>query len=397
MPYRQRCPQICVFHPPYRVSPCWILQNKWAMELSIYCSSLPLSCLFNFRPLYLIIRNIRISSVTSYSTTSHSNDSFCLSVIGHWSCVVVLYFLLKMAVLESYHGYFLWNYVPSLAGAIVFVFLFLTTSAFQFWRLFKTNAKFCWPFALGCLCTYFFLDYIATDKMILDYKSSFITSISWGHWLLCKSCICQQDRKIDAIHFPKLLYPSCSSAFRSIYLHDTWPDHALCPRRTPLHFSHHLAHKGFRNWRYNVIHGSRRGWCSAPARLRLEKILSSLVYLFRPSHLDCSSSWQLFFDFAWANFRHGLLAIPRLHGSKHFTCSTLLAFWFWLGSSSALSSTYRAKLDTPWSTNGHFTLSTPTQCLSSLWFSISDIPASYQRLQQQMRSRRTYSSVGLQS
>jgi len=83
-----------------------------------------------------------------------------------------------MAVLESYKGYFLWNYVPSLAGAIIFVFLFLTTSAFQFWRLFKTNAKFCWPFALGCLCTYFFLDYIATDEMILDYKSSFLTSIS---------------------------------------------------------------------------------------------------------------------------------------------------------------------------------------------------------------------------
>ena len=58
----------------------------------------------------------------------------------------------KMAILESHKGYYLWNYIPSVAGAVVFILLFFTTSALHFWRLFKTGTKFCWPFALGCIC-----------------------------------------------------------------------------------------------------------------------------------------------------------------------------------------------------------------------------------------------------
>ena len=59
----------------------------------------------------------------------------------------------KMAVLQTYKGdYYLWNYVPSMPGAVVFIVLFVIMSVVHCWRIFKTGTKFCWPFAIGCIC-----------------------------------------------------------------------------------------------------------------------------------------------------------------------------------------------------------------------------------------------------
>ncbi|KAI7779838.1 RTA1 like protein [Diaporthe eres] len=55
-----------------------------------------------------------------------------------------------MAKLEPYRGgYYLWNYVPSIAGAVIFLLLFLGMTALVSWRMFKTKTWFCLPFAIG--------------------------------------------------------------------------------------------------------------------------------------------------------------------------------------------------------------------------------------------------------
>lgn len=57
-----------------------------------------------------------------------------------------------MAQLETYKGYYLWRYVPSIEAAIIFMLLFLAPTLAIFWRIYKTRTWFCLAFALGGLC-----------------------------------------------------------------------------------------------------------------------------------------------------------------------------------------------------------------------------------------------------
>jgi hypothetical protein len=62
-----------------------------------------------------------------------------------------------MAQLETYKGYYLWKYVPSQAGAVIFLLLFLTATAYHTWRIWKHKTYFCICFAIGGFCTHPFL------------------------------------------------------------------------------------------------------------------------------------------------------------------------------------------------------------------------------------------------
>ena len=60
-----------------------------------------------------------------------------------------------MAKLEAYRGtYYLWQYVPSIPAAIIFALLFLLPTIFHIWKICKTRARFCIPFAIGGVCTF---------------------------------------------------------------------------------------------------------------------------------------------------------------------------------------------------------------------------------------------------
>ncbi|GFF25039.1 protein RTM1 [Aspergillus udagawae] len=57
-----------------------------------------------------------------------------------------------MAKLEPHAGdYYLWKYVPSIPAAVIFFLLFVCTTAFHSWKIWKTRARFCIPFAIGGL------------------------------------------------------------------------------------------------------------------------------------------------------------------------------------------------------------------------------------------------------
>lgn len=53
----------------------------------------------------------------------------------------------KLEPLKS--GYYLWNYVPSIAAAVIFILLFLAMTALIVWRMWKTKTWFNVPFAIG--------------------------------------------------------------------------------------------------------------------------------------------------------------------------------------------------------------------------------------------------------
>ncbi|KAF7893223.1 uncharacterized protein EAF02_000761 [Botrytis sinoallii] len=64
-----------------------------------------------------------------------------------------------MAKLEPYSGdYYLWNYIPSMTAAVIFIILFIITTALHTWRMFKTKSWFCTAFCVGGL--FEFIGYI---------------------------------------------------------------------------------------------------------------------------------------------------------------------------------------------------------------------------------------------
>ncbi|KAF2626199.1 putative RTA1 domain protein [Macroventuria anomochaeta] len=55
-----------------------------------------------------------------------------------------------MAVLEPYRdGYYLWNYVPSIGAAVIFILLSLVMTASISWHMSKIKTWFCVPFVIG--------------------------------------------------------------------------------------------------------------------------------------------------------------------------------------------------------------------------------------------------------
>ncbi|GLA02535.1 hypothetical protein AnigIFM60653_002009 [Aspergillus niger] len=55
-----------------------------------------------------------------------------------------------MAKLEPYkHGVYLWQYLPSLAAAVIFAIIFASVTVVHFIKLKKWRARFCIPYAIG--------------------------------------------------------------------------------------------------------------------------------------------------------------------------------------------------------------------------------------------------------
>ncbi len=51
-------------------------------------------------------------------------------------------------------GYYLWRYVPNKGAAVLFLLLFLASLLFISWKIWKTRARFCIVFAIGCFCRF---------------------------------------------------------------------------------------------------------------------------------------------------------------------------------------------------------------------------------------------------
>lgn len=50
--------------------------------------------------------------------------------------------------------YYLWHYVPSMPGAIIFIILFIAATAAHSYRMFRFRQWFYIPFILGCICKF---------------------------------------------------------------------------------------------------------------------------------------------------------------------------------------------------------------------------------------------------
>lgn len=54
-------------------------------------------------------------------------------------------------------GYYLWRYLPNKGAAVLFLLLFLASFFYISWKIYKTKARFCNVFAVGCFCMLFTL------------------------------------------------------------------------------------------------------------------------------------------------------------------------------------------------------------------------------------------------
>lgn len=50
-------------------------------------------------------------------------------------------------------AYKFWNYVPSLAAAVIFLLVFLALTGLHTWKMVKTKTWFCISFTMGGVCT----------------------------------------------------------------------------------------------------------------------------------------------------------------------------------------------------------------------------------------------------
>ncbi|KAJ5638450.1 RTA1 like protein [Penicillium herquei] len=48
-------------------------------------------------------------------------------------------------------GYYVWQYIPSMIAAVIFLILFTLTTVFHFWKIFQTKVQYTLPFAIGGL------------------------------------------------------------------------------------------------------------------------------------------------------------------------------------------------------------------------------------------------------
>ena len=58
----------------------------------------------------------------------------------------------SMPTLETYHGVYLWHYVPSLPLAITFAIVYGLATMTHGWKMVTTRMWFCLPFVIGCIC-----------------------------------------------------------------------------------------------------------------------------------------------------------------------------------------------------------------------------------------------------
>jgi hypothetical protein len=58
-------------------------------------------------------------------------------------------------------GVYLWRYLPNQGAAILFLLLFMATFLFISWKIWRTCARFCIVFAIGC-----FSELISSFKLL---------------------------------------------------------------------------------------------------------------------------------------------------------------------------------------------------------------------------------------
>ncbi|KAL2782936.1 hypothetical protein BJX66DRAFT_345398 [Aspergillus keveii] len=54
-----------------------------------------------------------------------------------------------MTELQSYEGYYLWNYVPSRVAAVIYILLSLGATAYHIAKIWKLKTYFCTCFTIG--------------------------------------------------------------------------------------------------------------------------------------------------------------------------------------------------------------------------------------------------------
>ncbi|KAK3673639.1 hypothetical protein LTR78_006544 [Recurvomyces mirabilis] len=124
-----------------------------------------------------------------------------------------------MPELETFHGSYLWDYLPNLPAAIVFATLFTLATVMHTWRMCKGRMWFCVPFVIGGVCE--FLGYI-TRALSTNATGNLVLFLVQSIFLL-----------LPAVFFAATLYMVYSRIIRAV---DGERFALITARRTTIYF-----------------------------------------------------------------------------------------------------------------------------------------------------------------
>lgn len=78
------------------------------------------------------------------------------------------------ADLDAANQFRLYHYDPTVVGAIIFVLLFLATTALHFWQLFRSKCCFLLPLAIGGICEFY---EIGRQRLAINTKSRYFNEL----------------------------------------------------------------------------------------------------------------------------------------------------------------------------------------------------------------------------
>jgi hypothetical protein len=113
-----------------------------------------------------------------------------------------------------------YRYDPSMAGAAIFILVFMATTFYHVFQLLKTRTWFFIPFVIGGFCE--------LDKP--NKKAKVTDSSSRVHWIYWTRYVKQAEPELDpwSISFTDNVTPPRTSPFSSIHLYAPRSDHP-CP------------------------------------------------------------------------------------------------------------------------------------------------------------------------
>ncbi|KAK4569805.1 hypothetical protein LTR86_002774 [Recurvomyces mirabilis] len=124
-----------------------------------------------------------------------------------------------MPELETFHGGYLWNYVPNLPAAIVFATLFTLATFMHTWRMCRKEMWFCVPFVIGGVCE------------VLGYITRAISTNATGNLVLF--LVQSIFLLLPAVFFAATLYMVYSRVIRAV---DGERFSLVTTRRTTIYF-----------------------------------------------------------------------------------------------------------------------------------------------------------------
>ena len=146
--------------------------------------------------------------------------------------------------------YVLYDYVPSLGGAVAFAILFAATTTVHLFQRIRTHAKYFNPFIVGGFCKWHY-----GRNLTQDACSNFVSSPGNR---LCSPCRCSLQQHINyRLRSANPSHPTRPHSICRLHLHDPRQNHHLSPCAASERGASQMDDEDLRFRRYYIFPAAR--------------------------------------------------------------------------------------------------------------------------------------------